>query len=379
MISRSDLKALTEREGHPESPVLSVYLDVNQSKASNLNRGFETALKHRLRTIEQQLETPEQKAEFKKDAQQVLDFVADYSPKGRTVVIFCDRSEDFFWHWEAHVPIGNGVHWIQRPYVRPLAEAFDEYERYGVILTDKAQARLFIVFLEQIEEHQEAFAEASVRHIKNTGSDHGWSQMNIQRKADEHARWHLKNVSDLIGDLAARYELDRLVLAGPTVVTSELFSLLPKRLRQRVVDIVALPVEAKPHEVLRETLAIEEKVERAVEVEMVEELVTASAKNERAVLGVSPTLEAVQEGRIWKLLYADGSDLHGSECRQCQVLFPEGKKRCPYCKGLLSKVEDLPERLVSMVLNTGGRAELVREQAARQLSENGGVGAFLRY
>jgi hypothetical protein len=53
-ISRTELENLIERKG-AESGVLSVYLEVDQSRAANLNRGFTAALKDRLRAIEQEV------------------------------------------------------------------------------------------------------------------------------------------------------------------------------------------------------------------------------------------------------------------------------------------------------------------------------------
>jgi len=44
MISRAAVDSLLERPPSPGSPVLSVYLDVDQSRAANLNREFEAAL-----------------------------------------------------------------------------------------------------------------------------------------------------------------------------------------------------------------------------------------------------------------------------------------------------------------------------------------------
>ena len=55
MISPADLDRLRERAAESASPVLSVYLDVDQSRASNRNRKFEAALKARLRALEQKL------------------------------------------------------------------------------------------------------------------------------------------------------------------------------------------------------------------------------------------------------------------------------------------------------------------------------------
>ena len=381
MIARRDLKELIEWERKPGSPVLSVYLDVDQSRAANLNRGFEAALKNELRFVQEQLllKGKKKREEFRKDTERVLNFISRYEPTQRGLVIFCDASRKFFWHRQVNVPVISRAYWSERPHVRPLLEAFDEFERYGVILTGKAQARVFTVFLREIEEHQEAFAEADVRHIKGAGSDHGRSQMNIQRKADEHARWHLKRVAELVEELSNKYAFDRLVLAGPAGVTSELYGLLSKRLRQRVVASRALPVDSKPHHVLMETLKIEEKVERAGERKLVRELITAAAKNERAAIGLESTITAAEEGRIWRFVYAEDFAPGGAECVKCEVLFPGTKRSCPYCRGKLRRVNDLVERLVKQVVSAGGKAEQVREAAAKKLTDAGGVGAFLRF
>ena len=52
MISKAEIDAIVERRAVPGSPVLSVYLDIDQSKAANLDRRFEASLKTMLRSIE---------------------------------------------------------------------------------------------------------------------------------------------------------------------------------------------------------------------------------------------------------------------------------------------------------------------------------------
>src|SRR5712672_3434848 len=93
---------------------------------------------------------------------------------------------DFFRVCELAVNVHNILSWRDKPYVRPLLELIDEHERYGVVLTDREHARLFSIFLGELEEHQEVFARADVTHVKTSGTDHMRSQMNIQRKADLH-------------------------------------------------------------------------------------------------------------------------------------------------------------------------------------------------
>ena len=44
MISKADVEVLAQRKAAPDSPVLSVYHDNDQSQAANLNRRFAASL-----------------------------------------------------------------------------------------------------------------------------------------------------------------------------------------------------------------------------------------------------------------------------------------------------------------------------------------------
>src|SRR5690242_11546799 len=96
MISHLDIQRFCERAPTPESPVLSVYLDVDRSRAANLNREFESALKARLRTLERSL-APNDQEVFRADAARVQRSIAAYAPRAATLVMFADDSADLFW------------------------------------------------------------------------------------------------------------------------------------------------------------------------------------------------------------------------------------------------------------------------------------------
>lgn len=379
MISRADLEALIRRDPTPDGHVLSVYLDIDQSTSSNLNRGFEVKLRSWLRDLEASLEDRGARKELAGDAASVLSFASSYQPKGKTLVVFCDASERFFWQREVYAPLRQGVRWEDRPYVRPLQEALDEYERYGVILIDKSHARLFTVYLGEIEEHREAFSPAPVKHIKSPGTEHIRSQTHIQRTADMHLLWHVKNVAGIMEQLADQNAFDRLVLAGPVEATSELRHQLPERLSRRVVDVLHLPIDAPEQAVLQETQRVEREFERGYEERVIQELITAAAKGQQAVTGFEATLESLNEGRILRLVFAEGFARAGSECKNCRILALNLDGSCGYCGAELSTVEDLVDRVIQRVLDQGGRAEEVRERAAAELGTVGGIGALLRF
>jgi peptide chain release factor subunit 1 len=319
MISKSEIEALVERKAVPDSPVLSVYLDTDQSKAGNLKRRFEGSLKEMLRSIETGL-SENQAKHFSADAERARHFVADLEPRAKGLILFCDESENFFWTREIHAAVRNKARWSDTPYIVPLLEIVDEYERYGVVLVDRAHARLFTVFIGEIAEHYDALAPASVRRIKSPGTDHLLSEKRFQSKADTHVHWHLKHVAETLDEWVDRYAIDRLLLGGPVEATGELQHLLSKRVRARVVERFSLPVKASAHEVLEEALKVERQVERQMEKQIVEELIGANGHHP-VTLGLESTVRALCEERIWRLIYADGVSPRGGQCVNCAMLF----------------------------------------------------------
>ncbi|HBB94801.1 MAG TPA: hypothetical protein DC054_05370 [Blastocatellia bacterium] len=377
MISRRDVEALMERDVQPDSPVLSVYLNTDQSDAANIQRAFAVVFRNMLREVDGPDDKTKQE-QLKNDAKTVLRFLDDYREPRRSLVVFCDSSQDFFWVRDLSVNVRNTLRWRDTPYVRPLLELMDEHERYGVVLTDRAHARLFTIFLGEIEEYTEAFVDSDVTHIKTSGTDHLRSQMNIQRKADLHARWHLKEVAQTMSRLAGNLEFDRLILAGTVEATSELQRLLPKALRARVVGKVALPVEANISHVLEETLKIEREVEQRRESDLVEQLITAAHKKQNAVVGLEHTLLALQEWRVWQLVYSEGLNLRGSQCTNCEALTASDEP-CPYCSHAVRAVNDLIQLAAERVFDLEGKVEQVRGPAGARLKEVGSIGAVLHF
>lgn len=379
MISRNDLGELLNRAENPGRPILSVYLDTDQSREIHIERGFETVLKDMLREIKQKLDK-DKKNEFGKDAERVRKFVEEeYRDPSRSLIIFSDTADDFFRVYELNVNVRNGAWWNETPYVRPLLELLDEYERYGVVLTDRQHARLFTVYLGEIEEHRDAFAVADVRHVQSAGMDHLLSQMNIERKADVHAHWHLKKLADLMSQLINIHEFDWLILAGTVEATSHLHALLPPKLRDRVVRQITLDVDANEATVLEETLRIEVEVEREREARLVEQLMTAAAKHQKAVIKLGATLRALQEWRVSELVYTEGFTSPGGQCTNCGALFAGEKESCDFCGKEVRQINDLIDRADTRVVEMDGKVEQVRGDAAARLGEEGGIGAFLRW
>jgi peptide chain release factor subunit 1 len=377
MVTKTDLASLHEFEFSP-GRVLSVYLDVDQSKAANLNRGFEAALERELQAISRTFDDESALRDFESCADRAREFVAKYVPGGRGLVVYA-KSNRSMWARELTVPTETCVRWGEAAYLHPLVEALDEYERYGLVLVDRLHAYIYTVFLGQIEKRAEIHGLGRVRHVKSAGRDHLYSQARFQRRADEHIHSHLKRVVEILETFHKTAPFERLVLSGTNEATSEMYRVLPKWMRTRVVGSLALPTGATDGEILAAVKTLENNVERGFEIAYVEKLMDAAGGSQKATASASETFRALNENRVLEFVYAEDCPMEGGRCSECGAVYASPDLSCDYCNIPVDAVEDVIECAASQALATGASIEQLRGEAAERLNALGGVGAFLRY
>jgi peptide subunit release factor 1 (eRF1) len=168
------------------------------------------------------------------------------------------------------------------------------------------------------------------------------------------------------------------VLAGTSDTTAQLISLLPKRLSSKVIARTDIAADAPTADVLGATQKLAAEFERQSELRTVDDVVTAAAKKQRAVMGLSHTLTAVNSDRIWQLIYSEGFASPGFECRKCTALFSVEKSTCPNCGADVQHVRNVVERAVDHAFRNGARIEVVTGEAAATLESSGGIGGYLK-
>jgi peptide chain release factor subunit 1 len=357
--------------------VLSIYLDTDESNEINLNRGYEKRLKDITGSICRTITDRAEAERFAVAVSHISDFLSVYKVHARGLALFFDAVDGFFWHDELNIPTDTQARWDRELFLQPLVGALDEFEKYGVVLLGHANMRLFRMFLGSIEEVADRhFDRKAVQHIKSVGLDQLGSSNTAQRRADENVRINLRHMIKDIDALVQSEHVEHLVLAGTPEMTSELRGLLPKRLALCVVGAIALPFEASSGDVLAAASRLAEEYERSGETITAKAVITAAAKNEKAVAGLARTLNAVNHGRVWQLVYSAGFRPPGFECTKCAALVTLGRSECAYCGGRLQAVHDVVERAVEHALRSGARIEVVKGEGSAALK--GGIAAFLR-
>src|SRR5947207_15065136 len=117
-MTQNDLQSLFSRPERPDPSVLSVYLNVDQSRQTNLNRGFEKQLKNMISSIRTTIGDLSEMGRFSSAAHHIADFVSAYERHARGLAMFFDASDGFFWHRQMDIAVANRARWDHEPFLQ---------------------------------------------------------------------------------------------------------------------------------------------------------------------------------------------------------------------------------------------------------------------
>lgn len=288
-------------------------------------------------------------------------------------------------------PVRNQAAVDRRPYVRPLLFLLDQYERVGLLVTDRSHARTFTLFLGEIEHGERRTADTPRHHHKG-----GWKQMLFQRGIEGRAKAHIRSTVRSAVNLFGRFPLQRIVLGGTDETIALVKRELPARFQSAVIGTFAADAHMSDAVIVSKALAIAHEAEIQKERERVQELSEAlthslspsfaateptegswSRPREHAVHGVRETLQALSQQRVQRLLLRRGLHLPGSVCENCESLFTTAHGPCAYCRRPLRPVLDILEHAVERAEAERADVEFITESPT--LDALGGIGAILRF
>jgi peptide subunit release factor 1 (eRF1) len=375
MLTDSDLKELLSYQA--ESPVLSIYLNTNPAE------GNADAYKLQLRSMLKEVNLPEDVAAV------IRFFDHEHLGEGKSVALFSNAPNQFFRAYALAVPVRSRVRVSDRPHVKPLADLFDSYGNYGILLVDKQGMRLFTFHLGELREH-EGFMGEEVRHIKRGGgsqySGKRGSSAVVGRRgnnagqtnySDEVAERNVKAAADYAVHFLTENNVRRVLIAGADDTVALFRSQLPKAWQSLVVGTFHMGMTSGPVEIIDKAMVIGRQADEQRELVLVEKVVTGTAKAKGGVMYPEETLRAVHEGRVQILLIQDGFRIPGWRCSNCGFISTLEFEACPYCNGKPRQVVDAIELAVEQVMQAGGEVEVLHAPEASQ--EIGDIGGLLRY
>ncbi|MEW6587526.1 MAG: Vms1/Ankzf1 family peptidyl-tRNA hydrolase, partial [Nitrospirota bacterium] len=292
------------------------------------------------------------------------------------LVILSSQEKKFWREFHLSVPMKNEVIVDSTPYIKPLLDVLDNYQRYAVLLVGRDAARLFLVHLGEIEEYAEVRSDdVPGRHKKG-----GWfalSEKSYERHIDYHVNMHLKDVVKQLDSFLSGEYVGRILIGGSEEAVWKVKAMLPQPVLDKLIGAFQAEMFANAKDILDKAEPILRAFEEKKETEEIEDLLAKALKNENAVIGIDNVLHALQEGRLMKLVMLKDFKSPGLSCTQCGYLNTHDIAFCPYCKGGMQTVNYIVDLIAQKAVEQGALVEVV--SSSKRLEEAGSIGAFLRF
>lgn len=360
----------------PGAPVTSCYLDVDGRRLTthlDVQQAFDVLARRTGLAAGGKADVPPSVLE---DVKQMAKHVKGFGRANGTrgLAMFSCSAAGF---WEVHelpVPVHSQLVVHHGPYVRPLEEVLEEYERFGVLLADRQRARMFVYELGRLVDRSDATDQIERHGADDRGELY---KTRVESQREEQVQQHLRRAAQLAFAVYQDQPFDRLVIGAPADVASDLERQLHPYLRERLVaEPVHVAVAAPEAEIHKAAFEVEQRIERANEAAAVRHLRDEAAAHGKAVVGLAKSLEALNERRVDRLFVSQGYVAEGWRCPACRTLATIGR-RCPACSGEMDLVGDVVEEAVEEALVQGCRVEVCVGNA--DLDVAGGIGAMLRF
>ncbi len=373
MLNREELKEIAKMRGD-DAYFVSLYLNVNP--ISTVKDNYVIHVKNMLKQTTGQLSKPVLKR-ISADLEKIESYILSNKRIFKKGLALLSSQEKQFWkEFHLSVPLRNEIIVDQIPYIKPLLGVLDNYQRYAILLVGRDSARLFLVHLGEIEEYAEVHSEnVPARHKKG-----GWfalAEKSYERHIDYHVSMHLKDVLKKLDSFLSGEYVGRLLIGGAEEAVTKVRAMLSQTMADKVIGTFQADMSARSKDILDKAEPILMSFEEKREEEDVDEMIARALKNENAVLGIEDVLNALQEGRIMKLVMLKDFKLSGKSCSQCGYLNSHDIASCPYCKGKMQKVKYIVDLIAQKAVEQGALVEVVAKN--KKLREAGNIGAFLRF
>ncbi|MET7764021.1 hypothetical protein ABZS71_19060 [Streptomyces sp. NPDC005393] len=290
------------------------------------------------------------------DIERIAVEVSQEQYKPGTVAAFSCSGHDFFEVVQLPRSIRDRGLVDSTPWVRPMLAVLDEYHRICVVLIDKAWARVWELYLDDIRELEKAHD----RTLRKKDYARGLAEDRVRNKADEITKRHFRRAAGMLDEVFRTHDFDLLVIGGHSYEVKHFVEFLPRDLRERMAGTFDVdPSTASQGDIRAGAGPVVERYELEEQQRMVGDVLEAAAARKPAAVGLRSCLWAGSVAAIQQLLVQEGETAPGVVCDQSGWLATSGDT-CPLCGEPTRQTPDVIDELVEAVIDEGGGIKHVR-------------------
>jgi len=352
------------------SPVVSCYVNNEAGLA-----GYRGVIDGRIKDIRKALPLGE-RLHFEQALAKIEAFLAsEVKPESKGIALFSRGGESpFFEALQFGVPLPNAILTDSVPSIYELVKLKDTYHRYVVLISTESHARIVEVSVGNIT--RELWTERPELR-KRVGRE--WSKEQYQNHRRDRTEKFLKEKVTVLERLFSNEGHTHLILAGTPRTVARIRDILPKRLKDRLFDVVSVSNSASTDDVVNVTLSAFAEHEESESIETAGLLLDELRTGGLAVAGTEATLEALARRQVDVLVLSESYVAPpGWRCKECgSVGSNAAPMACPACGERCVTNTNLKEEMMRKAEQFGSTVEVVRNSDV--LLEVGGVGCLLRY
>jgi peptide subunit release factor 1 (eRF1) len=371
---RPSLVAEVEAFRAPERWVSSYYLDLDSRHPGNTEvtrQAVKKTLAKQRERLDQLDVRPALRHALHRDWEEVQELaLLTVGQRGtRSLACFIASESGHAWALRLPWPVRDRAFFEDRFVLWPLYLILNQADRYAVCLTDKDDARLFLFYLEQIEEVSDVLDEISGR----SRFPDPFRELEYMRKHIKAFHHHFEEVAGTALRLFQREPFEHLIIGGPWETLRQFEGHLHCYPRDRIVARWDIDVHTPTPQIVERARQEEQQFLQRQAQDIWKAI--QDQRPQRGALGLEEVFAALWQRRVQALLVEPDVVRPGFRCSACGRLRLSGDP-CVECGGKMIEVPDIYEEAVHEAVEQSSQVRYWKDSV---LSEVDSIAAFRRF
>jgi peptide subunit release factor 1 (eRF1) len=375
-ITREQIRELAEFQDQ-KSCAVSFYFQPSAPR-NKAHKEDTILIKDLAREAMRHLESKESKECARADIERVVGLSSELRSNGtHGKAVYACASQNLWREYELPATLPGTQLFVDRHFhLKPIAHLLGASPLLGVVLVDRHRARIFDLRLGELTERDDLFHPLS-RRGRSDGFA-GYDGGHAQRRVEDEARQHFKNVAALLKELLEKGVFEKWILACQDAHRSMFEPQLHPYVSQALIGRFHADLgHVTRDEIRSHAQQILEHWQNDRKHELVSQTLTQARSNARGVTGLRRVLRSLELGEVQTLLLGENLQAHAVECTGCGHIDAHLVSYCPVCGRATQEIVDVGEAILPWVIRRDVETFYVKDDP--EFDAVGNIAALLRF
>jgi peptide subunit release factor 1 (eRF1) len=375
-ITRDEIRELAEFQDQNSSAV-SFYFQPSAPR-NKAHKEDTILIKDLAREATRALEDRGTKDNARADLERIVRLSGELRSNGTYArAVFACAAQGIWREYELPASLGSTQIFVDRHFhLKPLAHLLGASPLLGVVMIDRHRARIFDLRLGELTERKDLFHPLP-RRGRSDGFA-GYEGGHAQRRVEDEARQHCKNVAETVKDLLEKGIFEKWILACQDAQRSLFEPQLHPYVSQALIGRFHADLAHATRDELRtHAQQIVEQWQGERRQELVNQVLSQARSNARGVTGLRRVLRSLELGEVQTLLVGENLQGHAVECQGCGHIDAHLVNYCPVCGRATQEIVDVGEAILPWVIRRDIETFYVKGDA--EFDKVGNIAALLRF